>query len=882
MPADQTGERIPYGWVVLLPLLLAGILVLLSQVHYLWFHSLAELFAVMAGITLYMVARASHAFNRNLFILFLAQGFFWAACIDILHTLTYEGMGLTQAGGGHMAPQLWLIARLLEAATLLLAPLYLGRRQGGGLSFWIMGAIALVGASLVFAGRFPAAFVEGQGLTPFKVATEYLIIAILLASGGHLYSRRHELDAMLFRVMLAVVGLTVASEFAFTLYETMYALPNLVGHVLKFWAFWLLLLVVFRWMLAEPFRALSRDAMSFDHLPIPVLVLDAQGTIQVANRRALDERPQGMAGVAMHAAWAPAGLPEADCPVCLAIAAGAALATEMHDPGRDAWNEVYLQPIRLGDAVQGFVCAQIDISARKRTELALQESNRQVRDLYDLAPCGYHSLNADGVIVNINQTELDMLGYRRDELVGRKRFADLLTQESRRIVEQSFPLFMERGFVHNLELEVVRKDGSIFLVNLNATAVRDDAGNYQYSRSTFIDITRGKRAEERLIQVEKAELVGQMAAGLAHDFNNLLGVIVGCLQMLGQDIENERSRRQIELASRAARRATEITRSLLAVARRQPLAPAEQDLRAVLAELMPLLRQAVGARIEVRESSCSECAAGLMRVNLDQAELGNALLNLAVNARDAMPNGGNLVIDTRYCVVTGQGDDAPANLAPGQYAVLAVTDNGAGMPRNVALHAFEPFFTTKPHGQGTGLGLAMVYGFARQSGGTAAVYSQQGVGTTIRLYLPVNLQGAPAGVRTLGPVAPGQGERILLVDDEQDLLDITHEWLLDLGYTVRCATSAAVALEILKREPFALLLTDVMMPGDIDGVALAGLASGLRPGLKAMLMSGFAGLPESGAWPRLAKPFTKEELARRVRALLDGDATTNDARKDLP
>lgn len=864
----------PRGWKIVLPLLLAAGLVALSFVHYLWFHTLAEMFAIVAGITLYLVARASLVFTRNLFLLFLAQGFFWAACIDTVHMLAYKGMGLIPGDDANPATQLWLLARLLEAATLLLAPFYLGGGEHRrGISFWLMAAYAATGLVLVFAGLAPVAFVEGVGLTPFKVATEYLIILMLIGAAWHLWQRRGHLDAGLFRVVLAVIALTILSEFAFTLYISAYGLSNLIGHVLKFWAFWLLLLAVFRWMLAEPFRALSTDAQSFDHMPIPVLLLDHEGIIQVANRSALAERPQGVPGVLMHEAWTSASLGRADCPVCQAIAAGQALVAETYDAERDTCHSVHLQPIRRKGRVIGFVCAQVNITEQKRAEHALVESKQQIQDLYDRAPCGYHSIDAEGLIVNANQTELDMLGYRRDELVGRMRFPELLTPASREVFRRSFPLFKERGYIDDLDLELVRKDGSTFIVNLSATAVRDGQGNYLYSRSTFMDVTRRKRAEERLLQSEKMELVGQMAGGLAHDFNNLLGVIMGSLDMLAEATTDERMRRQIDLAERASQRAAEVTRSLLAVARKQALTPTRQGLGEALAEVMPLIRQAAGKLIEMRETRCTECSAGLLTVNVDLAGLGNALLNLAVNARDAMANGGNLSIDTQYRVIGADEAGAPADLAPGPYAVLSVSDNGAGMPRNVAARAFEPFFTTKAQGRGTGLGLAMVYGFARQSGGTATLYSQPGVGTTVRLYLPVevaSLADAPSPLAKAPAEPPrGRGERILLVDDEEGLLDISRQWLGGLGYRVQGASSPKAAIEQLKNTPFDLLLTDVVMPDEINGVELAGIALGLQPGIRAALISGFAGELDHGDWPRLAKPYSRHDLAAFVRQVID-------------
>ncbi len=853
---------------VAVPLALAGALFLLSRVSFLWFHTFAELFAIVVGVSLFIVARASYGFNRNGFLLFLAQGFFWAACIDAIHAMTYSGMGLLAGDDPNPPTQLWLLARLLEAVTLALAPRYVEYQGSPDCGFAVMGAASGLGVAAVFTGVFPDAFIAGSGLTPFKIAIEYAVIAVLVAAAWHLHLRRAAIDGALYSILMAIIALTVVSEFAFTLYVSVYGLSNLVGHIAKLWAFWLLLHAIWHWMLRQPFRLLSRDATSFDAVPVPVLVLDRAGVVQSCNESARQRRREGGVGSALHTAWH-SGYAAQDCPVCQALAEGRALAADLYDPERDEWASVQLQPVSGGDAITGFIAVHMDITARKKAAQALQAMNREIQDLYDNAPCGYHSLGADGRFLRINDAGLRLLGYERAELVGKRCFHDVLAPGSLEVYRRREAMLRERGQIGHLEVEMVRKDGSSFFADLTATAVHDPGGGYLASRATFTDVTERRLAEHKLLEAEKMEAIGQLTGGLAHDFNNLLGIILGGLDMLGPHIAaDEKAQRMRDLAVRAANRAAEVTKSLLAVARKQPLSPTPVDIDAVLTEMMPLLRQSAGNAIEITDERCEQCRSGQVQAIVDTAGLGNALLNLVINARDAMPDGGRLLIETRLRDVTDQDVGAPTGLAPGLYVTVSVSDSGHGIPPEVLAHVFEPFFTTKQKGKGTGLGLAMVYGFARQSGGTATVYSEPGVGTTFRLYLPAAIGAAVQGGDVRPLASGGHGERILVVDDEADLRDVTCRWLAEIGYAPVAAESPDQALELLAGSPFDLLLTDVVMPGTAGGVALAQAAAERRPTLRVLLCSGFTGGAVVGRWPLLQKPYGRQDLAAAVASAL--------------
>ncbi len=472
-PAVAAGQ---WGWGrrhtgLIAAVALTLLLITLSRFHFLLFHSLAELFAVAVGVALYLVAANSYVFNRNGFLLFLAQGFFWAACIDLLHTLTYKGMGLWPDNSANVATQLWLCARLLQAATLLIAPSFLEHRAPPRWSFALFGAIAIGGSALVLTGRFPDAFVEGRGLTPFKQDTEYAIIALLLLAAWRIRRRRLALDRALYHIMLGTIGLTILSEFAFTRYIDVYGLSNLMGHIGKLWAYGLLLTAVARWMLAHPFRLLARDAGSYENMPLPVLLLDGDGVIQSANHSAHDRFPDGGVGQRLHAVWHPSDLRELECPVCRAIAAGQAIQHELYDPGREEWASISLRPIRQEGHLHGFVCVHEDITARKRSELAQRASDARQRAILDSAADAVFVVRPDGRISYVNRQAEQLLGYDARELLD-MAVADMAPHESLEEVLAAFNQVLETGHVR-LETTVVHRDGRRIPVEVNSVRLPD-------------------------------------------------------------------------------------------------------------------------------------------------------------------------------------------------------------------------------------------------------------------------------------------------------------------------------------------------------------------------------------------------------------------------
>lgn len=417
-------------------------------------------------------------------------------------------------------------------------------------------------------------------------------------------------------------------------------------------------------------------------------------------------------------------------------------------------------------------------------------------------------------------------------------------------------------------------NGKVMTVNDRGFVIRDTAGAALRMVGSMMDITASVEMTERLQQAQKLEAVGQLTGGVAHDFNNLLTVILGNAELLSEQLTDQQQLRLLaEMTATAAERGAELTNRLLAFSRRQPLEPKNVNVNKLIRNMDSLFRRTLQESIDIE----TVYAGGLWLSEVDPGQLEGALLNLAINARDAMPDGGKLTIETGNTQLDQDYSDVHDEVQPGQYVMISVSDTGTGMTPAVVKKAFDPFFTTKPIGKGSGLGLSMVFGFAKQSGGHVKIYSEPSEGTTVKLYLP-RAVSADNGIYD-GYVAPhieGGTENILLVEDDPLVREHVSEQLKVLGYCVNSANDADEAHDILKQlSNIDLLFTDIVMPGSMNGRQLAELARELRPGIKVLFTSGYTenAIVHHGRLDRgvhlLNKPYRRQELAFKVRKVLD-------------
>ncbi len=525
----------------------------------------------------------------------------------------------------------------------------------------------------------------------------------------------------------------------------------------------------------------------------------------------------------------------------------------------------------------GIVAICSDITERKRTEETVSRAASRYQSLMQTASEGIHVVDEDGNLIEASASFLRELGYPESPL-PRLSVADWDARVKREDVPRVIRnrMSMPPGI---FETQHRRADGTLYDAEVSAHMVLFEGRRYLYC--SVRNVTERKRALEERAELErqlqqslKMEAVGQLTGGVAHDFNNLLAVLLGHLQLIEEEAQDADAVREWTRACiKVVDRGATLTRSLLAFSRQQSLMPVEIDLNAVVGEMTEIMKRTLGETIEIR----AETAAGLWHCEADPGQLQNALLNLALNARDAMPDGGKLYVETGNARIDADYAARHNGVKPGDFVMLAVSDTGTGMPPEVLNRVFEPFFTTKDTGKGSGLGLSMVYGFVNQSGGHINVYSEVGRGTTVRIYLPRKLDARTAGAEPKMDrvLRPGH-ETILLVEDNDDLRAVTQLQLRRLGYTVLGAANAAEGLAQLERHAEThLLLTDIVLPGGVDGIRLAERAKAVRPALEVVFMTGYT---EHGALQDLAaahpgrllhKPFHSDDLAALIRAVLD-------------
>ena len=761
------------------PAAMACFLVVLAQYSFLAFHTLAELFAIVISFVMVAFALSIHNFARNNFLLFLACGYFWIGSLDLVHTLVYKGMNVFVEGTSNLSSQTWLSARYSEALLLLTAPFAAKWRLNG---FWLIavfGIIAMTLTALVLSGSAPTTFVEGQGLTDFKIYSEYLIdltlalalIALFMAGRG-ISSRDKTLIAV-------SIVMTMFAELAFTFYVSVYGFSNLVGHILKIFSFWMIFQAIVVSNLQKPFRELVEEKETSER--------------QLAQIKEHENRLEAMFNAI------------SDC-------------------------------IILAD-----------------TERRIVAANRGMERTF---------------------------GYTFEEVAGK---TTSILYESEEEYERVGGIRINQTAAEQVaphEISYRRKDGQTFVGETLRAAIEGGNGEPLGYVGVVRDISYRKDLERQVRRAQKMDAVGQLTGGIAHDFNNILGIVMGNLELLlRHSKDTPRISQYADTALQGTVRGAELTRKLLSFSRRDLGDTKVVSANDCVAQIRNLIAKSLTAAINVE----NHLAEDLWQIRIDPGDLEDSILNLALNARDAMPMGGTLIIETANKTLDEDYARRNPSTKAGEYVLVSVSDTGSGMTDEVREKVFEPFFSTKGAGQGTGLGLSMVYGFVQRSGGHIKIYSAPGKGSTFHVYLPRAQDGAEDGDTAAEHQAelPGGKETVLIVDDEDALLSIAVSYLEELGYETVTASSGGQAMECLEAHPeIDLLFCDIIMPGARDGYQVAKVAHNSHRDLKILLTSGFTRRHEEYAngdgeyldqlaRKLLAKPYNQAELATAVRQALD-------------
>jgi two-component system, cell cycle sensor histidine kinase and response regulator CckA len=557
-------------------------------------------------------------------------------------------------------------------------------------------------------------------------------------------------------------------------------------------------------------------------------------------------------------------------------------------------------PVRVGGSVIGIVCYEhtgpqrrweldeqifagsvadavsllMEIDLRAQAEKALLRSEERYRDLVENAKDIIYTRDLQGNCTSINKVVEQVLGYTREEALGMNIWETVSSESQKKIQEMVMRKLAGEGMAV-FEMEAMAKNGRKVTLEVNTRLVHE-GGVLVGVQGIARDVTERRQLEEQLRQSQKMEAVGQLAGGVAHDFNNILAVIIGYSDILLNKLKQEDpTRRKITEIRKSAERAANLTGQLLAFSRRQVMQPAVIDLNATVKDMSEMFRQLIGENIELHTSF----EEGLGPVKADLGQIQQVIMNLIVNARDAMPQGGHLTIGTQNAYLRDENLGRLYRVKEGHYVMLAVSDTGCGMDTEMQAHVFEPFFTTKEKGKGTGLGLSTVYGIVKQSGGYIWVFSEVGRGTTFKIYLPLIEEEVEEVNTSVTPAEQLNGtETVLLVEDEENVRRLACEILEMNGYTVIEAKDGVEALEVCDRYegPIQLMLTDVVMPR-LGGRELSQRLAPLRPQMRVLYMSGYTddAIVRHGAFDRdihfLQKPFTPEALARKVRQAISAD-----------
>ena len=550
-----------------------------------------------------------------------------------------------------------------------------------------------------------------------------------------------------------------------------------------------------------------------------------------------------------------------------------------HKDGSPVPIELAISEVTLGER-RTFIGTMRDISQRKLIEEALAESEASLAEAQQIANIGSWVVHVEEgrLTKNVWSDQLcRIFGIWHDGIPqSLEAFLGHVHEEDRHLVSRGWAKATESNTPYDVEHRIVRPDGEVRFIRSLSRPFADEAPGVRRLVGVTTDVTEGRLAEEQLRQAQKMEAVGQLTGGVAHDFNNLLAVMLGNLELLRDHVAADvASNEMIDRGVKAAERGADLTSRLLAFSRKQTLSPTSIDLNKIVSGTSEMLRRTLEETIKIHITGQK----GLWLCHADQPQLENALLNLSINARDAMPEGGLLTIETANILLNDDVATQQADLDPGEYVSLSVTDTGIGIESDAIEHVFEPFFTTKGVGEGSGLGLSMVYGFAKQSNGAVTIQSEPGEGTTVKLYLPraVELRDETHTVNAISEIPMARGESILVVEDDAEVRQLTADLLSALGYEVAEAGSAEAALDVLNlNSAIDLLLSDVVLPGAMNGPELTAEVRRRNPNTKILYMTGYAREAFNSRAERgershvIQKPFKKADLGAMIRRLLDG------------
>jgi PAS domain S-box-containing protein len=862
---------------------------------YVLFHSISELFSIVISCSIFIVVWNARKFLTNSYFILIGIGCLFVGFVDTIHTFAYKGMGIFRGYDSDLPTQLWIAGRYIEAVTFLVAPIFTVRKVKANS---VMAAYCLVTALFlcaIFFRVFPECFIEGQGLTVFKISSEYIISAMLLASLAFLYRMRRYIDDSVLSLLTASIITAIASEMSFTLYSDVYGLSNMLGHVLKIASFYLMYRAIIVVGLDRPYAVLFRELgkekdkaqQYLDVASAMFVAIDHDQKVTLINKKGcevLGYEEEEIVGKNWFDLILPDNARKEMKAVFARLMSGEIesveyvenlVATKSGKKRMIAWHNAILAD-EEGHAA-GTISSGYDITDRKQAEDALKKSEEKFAKAFRACPEAITIASMeDGRYIEVNNTFLKKTGYQREEVIGFTStdlgvWADMDTR--RRFVEK----LSAEGCLTDFEGQYRMRDGMVrdFLVSSEVVEIEGSP----CSLSFILDITDRKRAVEekshlqsQLLQARKMEAVGTLAGGVAHDFNNILTAIIGFGSIIQMDLgEDDPKMVYVEQILTAAEKAANLTQSLLAFSRKQQINLNPHKINDIIEQTGKLLKRLLTEDIELK----IVFAPVNPTILADITQIDQILINLATNARDAMPKGGTLNIETSVVTLDDEFIRLQGYGKPGDYAMLSAADNGVGMDEKTKEQIFEPFFTTKEVGKGTGLGLSTVFGVVKQHGGHIIVNSEPNNGTSFQILFPiVPLKEEEAAHELLD--LKGGTETILIAEDDRGVRLLITDILRRYGYTTIEAGDGTKALRAFRDNSvgIGLVVCDVVMPG-MNGKEVCDEIRKTRPNMKILFTSGYTrdviinkGV-EDASVDFITKPIKPREFLAKVREVLD-------------
>lgn len=893
---------------------------------YLVFHNVAEFFSVIVSLSIFGAAWYTYEQSQDRHALFLGAAFLAVGIIDFMHTLSYAGMpAFITPNSANKSTQFWIIARLIAAGAFVLsARIYPGTESRllskPVLLSTVLGIVTLAFAMIVFFPALaPLTFQEGSGLTPFKKVSEYIAIALLsLAAAAYWLRFQQSKDALLLYYTAAFI-VCVFSELMFALYQSVFDINNVMGHVYKVAAFYLIYKGIFTAAVAKPYTRLidageklridiaerkrieealraseERYRLIAENVTDVIWTFDLKTKkmtyISPSVKRLRGYAPEEVMTQTLDELLTPDSMEQATKQLEENIARALAgdtsmngMTAEVEQPrknGSTVWTEATINLIRDQSGSLSYLFGvSRDITERKRAEEALLDSEKRYRHLVESVTDYIYTVRVEnGRPAETTHSPgcLAVTGYRPEDYASEPLlWHRMIHEEDREAVSEQAERILSGEPVSSFEHRILHKDGSVRWVKHTPVPRYDEKGVLIAWDGLISDITERKRLEEQLRQAQKMEAIGQLAGGIAHDFNNILSAIIGYGTLLQMKTEKEdRLRANIDSILNAADRAANLTHSLLAFSRNQLLKTEPVDLNDIVRHIESLLCRIIGEDIELQTKLEKEPVI----INADRGQIEQALMNLATNARDAMSRGGTFAIETDTMELNELPEQSPGTLKPGSYAVLSVSDTGTGMDGETQKKVFEPFFSTKEQGKGTGLGLSMVYGIVQQHNGSITLWSEPGKGTLFKIFIPLVSTKETAGSLSTDPqeAAPRGTETVLVAEDDDAIREISQNVLTESGYRVIEARNGEEAVEQFRKykDSIKMVLLDMIMPKMSGREAYEEIRK-IGGDVKVVFVSGYTAdkTRSGGALPGKAvllnKPVLPRQLLKKIRDVLD-------------